>query len=203
MHVAGAGLLCLVALAQTAPGTVPAVAPAGQTLFEGRGGCLTCHAVDGAGGRSARELSWVGLLRTPEALRRSVTDPMRHPDAAALSAQEVDQLVAYLRTRRKMWAIERGERSRDIAPATENAAFFNRPARDSEERPERLMGALDISPGATVAERIDELKLHEIDLTDGAVLETNCVYIVPLLESLALPPEIVAAAVSPPRTPDT
>src|SRR5437868_4561827 len=41
-------------------------------------------------------------------------------------------------------------------------------------------------PGATVAERIDELKLHEINLTDGAVLETNCVYIVPLLESLAL-----------------
>src|SRR5260370_30665428 len=49
-------------------------------------------------------------------------------------------------------------------------------------------------PGATVAERIDELKLHEIDLADGAVLETNCVYIVPLLESLALPAEIVAAA---------
>ena len=49
-------------------------------------------------------------------------------------------------------------------------------------------------PDATVAERIDELKLHEIDLSDGAVLETNCVYIVPLLESLALPPEIVAAA---------
>src|SRR5438552_9313724 len=49
-------------------------------------------------------------------------------------------------------------------------------------------------PGATVAERIDELKLHEIGLADGAVLETNCVYIVPLLESLALPPKIVAAA---------
>src|SRR5260370_11096910 len=49
-------------------------------------------------------------------------------------------------------------------------------------------------PGATVAERIEELKLHEIDLTDGAVLETNCVYIVPLLESLALPREIVASA---------
>lgn len=49
-------------------------------------------------------------------------------------------------------------------------------------------------PGATVAERIDQLKLHEFSLADGAVLETNCVYIVPLLESLALPPEIVAAA---------
>ena len=49
-------------------------------------------------------------------------------------------------------------------------------------------------PDATVAERIDQLKLHEIDLSDGAVLETNCVYIVPLLESLALPKDIVAAA---------
>jgi dCTP deaminase len=49
-------------------------------------------------------------------------------------------------------------------------------------------------PDTTVAERIDELKLHEISLSDGAVLETNCVYIVPLLESLALPPSISAAA---------
>jgi len=50
-------------------------------------------------------------------------------------------------------------------------------------------------PGrTTVAQRIDELKLHEIALTHGAVLETGCVYIVPLLESLALPQEISAAA---------
>ena len=50
-------------------------------------------------------------------------------------------------------------------------------------------------PGrTTVAQRIDELKLHEVALTDGAVLETGCVYIVPLLESLALPDEISAAA---------
>ncbi|TAK48679.1 MAG: 2'-deoxycytidine 5'-triphosphate deaminase [Xanthobacteraceae bacterium] len=48
-------------------------------------------------------------------------------------------------------------------------------------------------PEATVAERIDHLKLHEIALGDGAVLETNCVYIVPLLESLALPKTISAA----------
>src|SRR2546421_3727784 len=50
-------------------------------------------------------------------------------------------------------------------------------------------------PGrATVAERIEHLKLHEIALGDGAVLETGAVYIVPLLESLALPPGIAAAA---------
>jgi len=49
-------------------------------------------------------------------------------------------------------------------------------------------------PNTTVAERIDELKLHEIALGDGAVLETGCVYIAPLLESLALPDNISAAA---------
>jgi hypothetical protein len=36
--------------------------------------------------------------------------------------------------------------------------------------------------------------MHEIDLTAGAVLETGCVYIVPLLESLALPGQISASA---------
>src|SRR5262245_29366966 len=49
-------------------------------------------------------------------------------------------------------------------------------------------------PRTTVAQRIDELKLHDIALGDGAVLETGCVYIVPLLESLALPDTIAAAA---------
>ena len=50
-------------------------------------------------------------------------------------------------------------------------------------------------PGrTTVAERIAELKLHEIALANGAVLETGCVYIVPLIESLALPDDISAAA---------
>src|SRR5947208_5442501 len=44
-------------------------------------------------------------------------------------------------------------------------------------------------PGrATVAERIEHLKLHEIGLGDGAVLETGAVYIVTRLESLALTP---------------
>jgi dCTP deaminase len=48
-------------------------------------------------------------------------------------------------------------------------------------------------PGSTVARRIAELKLHEFALTGGAVLETGCVYIVPLIESLNLPAEIAAA----------
>jgi dCTP deaminase len=48
-------------------------------------------------------------------------------------------------------------------------------------------------PGTTVAERIVELKLHEFSLAGGAVLETGCVYIVPLIERLALPADIAAA----------
>ena len=49
-------------------------------------------------------------------------------------------------------------------------------------------------PGSTVVQKLTDLSLHTVDLTHGAVLETGCVYVVPLLESLALPPEISAAA---------
>ncbi len=49
-------------------------------------------------------------------------------------------------------------------------------------------------PDATVQEKLDHLGLHQIDLAQGAVLETGCVYIVPLLESLALPGDIAASA---------
>ncbi len=38
-----------------------------------------------------------------------------------------------------------------------------------------------------VMEKIKALAYHRIDLTHGAVLETNCVYVVPLMEALALP----------------
>src|SRR6201991_639 len=58
----------------------------------------------------------------------------------------------------------------------------------------RIRASFLPGPRTTVAERIGELKLHEIPLTNGAVLETNCVYIVPLLETLALPADISAAA---------
>ncbi len=49
-------------------------------------------------------------------------------------------------------------------------------------------------PRRSVGERVADLAMHEIDLTNGAVLETGCVYIVPLLESLDLPADIAADA---------
>lgn len=41
--------------------------------------------------------------------------------------------------------------------------------------------------GRTVADCLQAMAMHEIDLQNGAVLEKSCVYIVPLLESLDLP----------------
>ncbi|MBI1391145.1 MAG: 2'-deoxycytidine 5'-triphosphate deaminase [Alphaproteobacteria bacterium] len=50
-------------------------------------------------------------------------------------------------------------------------------------------------PGKTVTERLaDGLAMHELDLTDGAVLERGCVYLVELRESLRLPQNVCGAA---------
>jgi dCTP deaminase len=47
--------------------------------------------------------------------------------------------------------------------------------------------------GTVIADKLADLQLHVIDLTKSAVLETGCVYIVPLLESMALPVDLAAA----------
>jgi dCTP deaminase len=48
--------------------------------------------------------------------------------------------------------------------------------------------------GARVADRLAEFEMHRVDLTSGAVLEKGCVYVVPLMEHLALPSDISAVA---------
>lgn len=45
----------------------------------------------------------------------------------------------------------------------------------------------------TVKECLDSMTMHRVDLEQGAVLEKSCVYIVPLQESLRLPPSLLAA----------
>ena len=49
-------------------------------------------------------------------------------------------------------------------------------------------------PSRTVLQTLERFSLHEFDIAGGAVLETGCVYIVPLMESLALPTDARAAA---------
>ena len=46
----------------------------------------------------------------------------------------------------------------------------------------------------TVADRLDEFEMHRIDLSQGAVLEKGCVYVVPLMEHLDLPADMQAVA---------
>jgi len=48
--------------------------------------------------------------------------------------------------------------------------------------------------GHAVADRIAALEMHRFGLDAGAVLEKGCVYLVPLAESLALPPGLQAVA---------
>ena len=48
--------------------------------------------------------------------------------------------------------------------------------------------------GRRVADRLCEFTMHKVDLTDGAVLEKGCVYVIPLMESLALPHGMTAVA---------
>lgn len=58
----------------------------------------------------------------------------------------------------------------------------------------RIRASFLPGPHATVKSRIEQLSLHQIDLTKGAVFEAGCVYIVPLLESVALPSRMSGVA---------
>ncbi|QDL93375.1 2'-deoxycytidine 5'-triphosphate deaminase [Paroceanicella profunda] len=58
----------------------------------------------------------------------------------------------------------------------------------------RVRASFLAGAGRRVSERLEEFHMHRIDLTQGAVLETGCVYLVPLMESLALPADISAVA---------
>ena len=48
---------------------------AGKVVYEGKGECSRCHAIDNRGGSLGPELGWIGVLRSSESLRRSLTDP--------------------------------------------------------------------------------------------------------------------------------
>ena len=48
--------------------------------------------------------------------------------------------------------------------------------------------------GRSVADRLPAFEMHRIDLDQGAVLEKGCVYVVPLMERLALPADVHAIA---------
>jgi len=57
----------------------------------------------------------------------------------------------------------------------------------------RIRASFLPGPAETVAERLERLALHTLDLRSGEVLETGCVYLVEREEALALPSDIAAS----------
>jgi dCTP deaminase len=58
----------------------------------------------------------------------------------------------------------------------------------------RIRASFLTGAGHSVADRLEEFGMHRIDLGPGAVLEKGCVYLVPLMEGLALPEGVQAVA---------
>ena len=58
----------------------------------------------------------------------------------------------------------------------------------------RVRASFLTGAGRTVTDRLAEFEMHRIDLSAGAVLEKGCVYVVPLMETLALPMGVQAVA---------
>ena len=56
----------------------------------------------------------------------------------------------------------------------------------------RVRASFLAGKGRPVTERLGQFEMHQMDLSAGAVLEKGCVYVVPLMESLDLPPGIQA-----------
>jgi len=58
----------------------------------------------------------------------------------------------------------------------------------------RVRASFLAGQGRSVAERLTEFEMHRVDLSGGAVLEKGCVYVIPLMERLALPQGVEAVA---------
>jgi len=58
----------------------------------------------------------------------------------------------------------------------------------------RVRASFLTGAGRTVSDRLAEFEMHRIDISDGAVLEKGCVYVIPLLEKLNLPENIQGIA---------
>src|SRR3954464_7094381 len=58
----------------------------------------------------------------------------------------------------------------------------------------RVRASFLAAGSATVTSKLERYRLHTLDLSRPAVLEKGCVYIVPLLEELSLPPDVSGKA---------
>ena len=111
-------------------------------------------------------------------------DPLFPPPEPA-AALEPDFTTGLLPSQGLRAAIERGElvSTEDIADEQIQPASLDLRLGAAAYR---VRASFLPGPRATVGQKIKSLSMHEIDLTGGAVLEKDCVYLVPLMESLCL-----------------
>jgi len=109
------------------------------------------------------------------------TQSSRAPDAGVLPYQAISRLIA-------SGAIS-------AAPAVD-AAQIQPASLDLRlgAKAWRVRASFLAGRGRSVAERLAEFGMHEVDLTHGAALERGCVYVVPLMERLQLPANVSAIA---------
>jgi dCTP deaminase len=109
--------------------------------------------------------------------QRALNEPGREPatySTGVLPSHELEHLV---RTTKEIVAIEDIEETQ-----------FQPASLDLRLGPVAYRVRASFLPGkdATVAQRLKDLAMHEMDISNGGVLERGCVYIVPLLEALSL-----------------
>jgi cytochrome c oxidase cbb3-type subunit III len=81
----------------------------GRVIFEGKGGCLKCHRVNGVGGRTAPDLSDIGLARTARALIQKLHDPASMILPANRSVRAVTRdgtLITGRRLNEDTWSVQ-------------------------------------------------------------------------------------------------
>ena len=107
------------------------------------------------------------------------------PEAAPAEAPESDFSTGILPSQGIREAIERGEIQ---ATETIPEAQIQPASLDLRLGPHAFRVPASFLPGkeASVGQKVEAFAMHRIDLTEGAVLERDCVYMVPLMESLRL-----------------
>ena len=72
----------------------------GAAIFEGKGGCTSCHRVNGRGAYTATDLTEIGTMRTPASLQRALVEPARAILPANRSVRAVTRDGRTIRGRR-------------------------------------------------------------------------------------------------------
>lgn len=137
----------------------------GEKLFWAKGGCGSCHLVNGRGGRMAPELTRVGSQRSLEYLREAVLDPNKEilPGWAAITVTRLDGT--------RLTGVERGfdDFSAQLIDTAGNYYSFLRADVASIRREEHSLMPADYGQRLTPAD-IDDLLSYLVGLrgTEGS-----------------------------------